>query len=68
MAISRFKIVANIIQAMYGAKRTPAYLETLYAYIIVIATAMSRNKISINPYKGDFNPKNKKDQNALIIN
>jgi hypothetical protein len=67
-AISKFNSVANIIQAIYGAKRTAAYLETLFAYIIVVITAISRNKISINPDIGDFKPKNKKDHNALSIN
>ena len=66
--ISKFNIEANIIQAIYGDKRIAEYLETLYAYNIVIATATSRNKMSINPYIGDFKPKNKKDHNALSIN
>ena len=60
--------MANVIQAMYGANRIAEYLETLFAYIIVIITATSRTKISINPYIGDFKPKNKKDHNVLSIN
>lgn len=53
---------------MYGNKRIAAYFEILYPYIIVITTSVSRNKISINPYIGDFNPKNKKDHKPLSIN
>ncbi len=53
---------------MYGSKRIAEYFETLFAYIIVTATAISRNKISINPYKEDFKPKNKNDHNGLSIN
>lgn len=66
--IWKFNTEANIIQAKYGYKIIAEYLENLFADIIVNAPAMSRNKISNNPYTGDFSPKNKNDHNALSVN
>lgn len=46
-------------------KKIVANFRTDLEYIIVIITNISRNKISINPSRGDFNPKKKNDHIAL---
>jgi len=54
-----------MIHTKYGIKRIVANFKTDLEYIIVIMTNTSSNKISINPNKGDFNPKKNNDHIAL---